>query len=97
MRNKSPWKVLIAELSYLLFVGLAIYISIYLWMIAILPGFTKEGFNGLYKSIPVLVLIMLAFIVVSLYILRLLLLNCNVIAKEDSHRYIWSRTWYLKK
>jgi len=97
MRNKSPWKILIAELSYLLFVGFAIYIGIYLWMTKILPGFTKNGFNGLYKAIPILVLVLLVFIFVSLYILRLLLLKFNVIAKEDSHRYIWSRAWYFKK
>lgn len=97
MRNKSPWKILIAELSYLFIVGFAIYIAIRLWITSILPGFTKERLNGLYKAIPILVLIMLVSIIVFIYILRLLLLNLNVISKEDSHRYIWSRTWYNKK
>ena len=96
MRNKSPWKILIAELSYLLFVGSAIYSGVYLWLTAILPMYTKDGLKGYYKSVPLLILVLIVFIPIFLYVLRLLMLNFNVIAKEDSHRYIWSRTWYFK-
>jgi hypothetical protein len=75
MKDRSPWDILIAEMSYFLTVMLALAAGYYFWKINLLPKFTDESPHGLLYSIPFLVLFELAMVIVFLFTLRRVLLK----------------------
>jgi hypothetical protein len=97
MKDRSPWDILIAEMSYFLTVMLALAAGYYFWKINLLPKFTDESPHGLLYSIPFLVLFELAMVIVFLFTLRRVLLKSRILTKEESFKYLWSRSWYVDK
>jgi len=52
---------------------------------------------GVYSTIPLYVLITLAMVAVFLFTLRRILVKIGVLTREESFRFLWSRTWYQDK
>ncbi len=97
MKDRSPWDILIAEVSYFLTVMLGLGAGYYFWKINFLPKFTEESPHGLYYAIPFLVLIGFAMVIVFLFTLRRILMKSKILTKEESFKFLWSRSWYVDK
>jgi hypothetical protein len=97
MRNLSPWKILTAEIGYFFFVLLGIYAGHALWKATIGQNIDKYNTVGVIYSIFMLIVIILAAIAVLLNSLKRLLVKNNVISKEDSLRFLRSRTWFMNR
>jgi carbon starvation protein CstA len=97
LENKSPWKILIAEISYFMFILIAIYAGFVFWKATKFSNVNKDDISGTIFSIIFLVLFISAMIPVFLLSLRRMLLKYNVISEEDARRFLWSRTWFTRK
>jgi hypothetical protein len=97
LENRSPWKILIAEIGYFLFILLAIYAGFLFWKETMFSIISKDSIGGAVFSFSMLILIILAMIPIFLLSLRRVLLKYDVMTKEESRRYLWSRTWFVKK
>ena len=96
MGNRSPWKTLVAEMGFFMFILLAIYAGFRFWETTMFSRMGRSSVAGNIFSYSMLILIILAMIPIFLLSLRRILLRYNVITKEDSRRYLWSRTWFVK-
>lgn len=97
MSGKSPYSILIAELSYVVTVLLGIGAGYVFWKGNIVPKVPKDSAYGVYSTIPLYVLITLGMVVVFLFTLRRILVKSGVLTKEESFKFLWSRTWYQDK
>ncbi len=97
MTNKSPHDILIAELSYVLTVLLAIGAGYVFWKGNIVPKVPGDSVYGVYSTIPLYVMITFGMVVIFLFTLRRILVKTGVLTKEESFRFLWSRTWYQDK
>jgi uncharacterized membrane protein len=97
MTNKPPHQILIAELSYVVTVVLAVGAGYVFWKGNIVPKVPKDSVYGVYSTIPLYVLITLAMVAVFLFTLRRILVKTGVLTREESFRFLWSRTWYQDK
>lgn len=94
MTNRSPWKILIAEFSYYLFVLFGIYGGHALWKMTIGRNIDKYNSFGMIYAFFMLIVFILVTIAVFLSSLKRVLVKNNVIPKEDSARFLKSRTWF---
>ncbi len=94
MKGKSPYDILIAELSYFLAVMLGIGAGYVFWKGNIVPKVPQDSEYGVYSTIPLYILITLGMVVVFLFTLRRILVKTGKLTREESFKYLWSRTWY---
>ena len=97
MTDKSPWSILIAELSYFITVLLGIGAGYVFWKGNIASKVPKDAEYGVATTYPLLVLIVLAMVAVFLFTLRRILIKADILTKEESFKYLYSRSWYIKK
>lgn len=97
MSGKSPYNILIAELSYLATVLLGCGAGYVFWKGNIVPKVPKDSVYGVYSTIPLYVLITFGMVVVFLFTLRRILVKSGILTKEESFRFLRSRTWYLDR
>ena len=97
MNGKSPYNVLIAELSYFLTVMLGCGAGYVFWKGNIVSKVPKDSEYGVYSTIPLYVMITLGMVVVFLFTLRRILVKTGILTKEESFKFLWSRTWYQDK
>jgi uncharacterized membrane protein len=95
MKNRSPWSVLVAELSYFLTVMAALIAGYVFWKGNVLSKVDKGSEYGVYQVLPFLGLIEIGMVVVFLFTLRRILVKSGILTKEESFRYLRSRTWYM--
>lgn len=94
MTNKSPQQILIAELSYVVAIVLAVGAGYVFWKGNILSKVPKESVYGAYATIPLYILITLGMVIVFLFTLRRILVRTGILTREESFRFLRSRTWY---
>ncbi|MCL1925621.1 MAG: hypothetical protein FWF95_00600 [Syntrophorhabdaceae bacterium] len=94
---KSPRSVLIAELCYFLTVMLGIVAGYVFWDRHIASKVSADAEFGVATTYPMLAMIVFAVVVVFLFTLRRILVKAGVLAKEESLRYLYSRSWYVKE
>lgn len=97
MSYKSPYSILIAELSYFLTVILGCGAGYVFWKGNIVPKVPKDAVYGAYSTIPLYILITFGMVVIFLFTLRRILVKTGVLTKEESFKFLWSRTWYQDK
>jgi hypothetical protein len=88
---------MIAEIGYFLFILIAIYAGFMFWRATKFSIVSNEDTGSAIFSLVFLLLFIMAMIPVFLLSLRRLLLKYDVISEEESRRYLWSRTWFVKK
>ena len=94
---KSPKSILIAELSYFFTVVLGIIAGYVFWDRHIASKVSADAEFGVAVTYPMLVMIIFAVVVVFLFTLRRILVKAGVLAKEESLKYLYSRSWYVKE
>jgi TRAP-type C4-dicarboxylate transport system permease small subunit len=97
MYDRSPWKILVAEVGYFLFVIIGIYAGYRFWSMTSFATMGNDGGPGRIVSGIMLVLMALAMVPIFLLSLRRVLLKYDIIPKEASWTYLWSRTWFVRK
>jgi uncharacterized membrane protein len=95
MKNRSPWSILVAEMSYFLTVMLALIAGYVFWKGNVLSKVDKGSEYGAYQVLPFLGLIEIAMVVVFLFTLRRILVKTGILTKEESFKYLRSRSWYM--
>jgi uncharacterized membrane protein len=97
LQDKSVWKILVAEVSYFAFILIAIYAGFTFWKATNFSLVGKDDTLGTIFSIVFLIIFIVAMVPIFLLSLRRMLVKYGVISKEDSRRYLWSRTWFAEK
>jgi len=95
LQKRSPWNILIAELSYFLTVILALIVGFVFWKQNLLSRFVEESRYGLYYALPFLGLFEITMVILCLFTLRRILIKTGILTKEESFRYLRSRSWYM--
>ncbi|MEW6719433.1 MAG: hypothetical protein AB1346_03190 [Thermodesulfobacteriota bacterium] len=97
MEDRSPWSILIAELAYFITVMLGIGAGYLFWKINVVPRYKDAAAAaGEFYSWPLLLAIVFAMVVVFLFTLRRILVKLKILTREESFKYLWSRSWYIK-
>ena len=97
MYDKSPRAVLIAEVSYFLTVVLGILAGYFFWKRHIVPKVPVDAEFGVASTYHILVFAIFGAVVVFLFTLRRILIKADVLTKEESLRFLYSRSWFIKK
>jgi len=97
MYEKSPRSILIAELSYFLTVMLGIVAGYVFWDRHIASKVAADAEFGVAVTYPMLAMIVFTAVVVFLFTLRRILIKSGVLTKEESLKYLYSRSWYIRK
>lgn len=97
MRKKDLTEILFAEISYFAFILLGIYAGYRFWSITAFAQMGKDSIFGGIFSLAMLCIFILAIIPVFLLSLRRMLFKTGILTKEESKKFISSRTWFLDK
>ena len=96
MVEKPHWYVLVAELSYFVTVILGVGAGYIFWKGNIAAKVPKDAEYGVASTYPLLALIVVGMVIVFLFTLRRILIKADILTKEESFKYLWSRSWYIK-
>jgi len=97
MHEKSPRSILVAELSYFLTVMLGIVAGYVFWDRHVASKVSADAEFGVAVTYPMLAMIVFTVVVVFLFTLRRILIKSGVLTKEESLKYLYSRSWYIKE
>ena len=97
MNEKSPWSVAVAEFSYFCTVLLGIGAGYVFWKRHIASKIPADAEYGVAVTYPMLILVVFAMVLVFLFTLRRILIKTGVLTKEESFKYLYSRSWYVKR
>jgi hypothetical protein len=64
------------------------------WKGNIASKVAEDSAYGVYAAVPMLLVIMFGMVVVFLFTLRRILVRTGILKKEESLRYLRSRSWY---
>ena len=97
MHDKSPRAILIAEMSYFVTVVMGVLAGYVFWKRHVASKVPADSEFGLASAYPMLLIIVFGMVVIFLFTLRRILVKADVLKKEDSLRFLYSRSWFINK
>ena len=97
MYEKSPRSVIFAEFCYFITVLLGIAAGYVFWNRHVASKVAADAEFGVASTYHLLVMIVFAAVVVFLFTLRRILIKADILTREESIRFLYSRSWYIKK